>query len=193
MPDLVLGFLKSYYLVRARAEHGTRLIVQFVVNLRAVEHHLAELIPEKVRIVLLTNHLHVFYLMNRADDSETQEAVIRIIDKVLRVQNGVGYISDAQSHKLTVNPVNKVVASEPRINAFILALAALVNFLIVVWSLPFGDPVVSLELRIVNGRAADESPHLFAVPIFLVHVHLVSPVDIIQLFTVCRLAELNRV
>ena len=127
MLHFLLHFFVWHQLVSAWTDQSSWLVGHFVVDLWTVQNHLTQLIPQQVLVELFAHHAHIFDFVDRADDSKAEEAIVRIVNEVLRIHHSVRKIINAHGNELSINPMLEVPAAEPRVYAFILALATFVN------------------------------------------------------------------
>jgi len=137
--------------------------------------------------------LHELNLVNGSDHTEAQEAVVRVVNEVLGIENRVCDIIHTHGHYLSIDLVVEV----ERALSWIGSVASfdvtpiLIHFLVVVRCFSIGFKLVLA--RIIDRRGANEPLELLLISILLVDCLLVASVHFEQLLSVYCLLKLNRV
>ena len=97
--------VEVHHFLGPRTDKLAWFIIQFVINLRAIQDQLAKLVPLHPKIVVLLDHAHILNFMDRSNDSHAQETIVWVVYEILRVQNRHGNVHNSHGNQFTIYSV----------------------------------------------------------------------------------------
>ena len=83
-----------------------------VVHFGAVGHHFTQLVVAEVWVEAVFDHAHEFELADGTHHAQVQEHVVRVLDEIGAVQEGLEDVDDTDSDEFAIDPMIHVISAE---------------------------------------------------------------------------------
>ena len=86
--------------------------MSLVAHFGAVGHHFTQLVVTEVWVEAVFDHAHEFELADGTHHAQVQEHVVRVLDEIGTVQEGLEDVDDTDSDEFAIDPMIHVISAE---------------------------------------------------------------------------------